>query len=362
MAAVSTGAGGRVIRERESTGRTRSGWPGGGFRTFLLGAVVLVVGVAIAAVILYQRQTGGSGNGAPVKVLVKPLSTGQQIARTLRQNGVVGSDLAFRIYLKLRGGGQGLKAGEYDLRRDMPFGELVDTLERGPKIAFVKLTIPEGFTLTQVAQRVGEVTKVPAEAFLQAATPVTVKPALLPDGVPSLEGFLYPETYYVIERETAPDLVRRLVGEFGKRTASLPWERAQTLGRTPYEILVIASMIEREAQDPKEAPLVSAVVYNRLRANMPLGIDATVRYGIGKPTGALLQSELDRDTPYNTRLHAGIPPTPIANPGATAIKAALEPADSDALYFVRVADCRHHFFTKSFQEFQAKAAEQPVSC
>ena len=155
---------------------------------------------------------------------------------------------------------------------------------------------------------------------------------------------------------------RRLVGEFDKRTAGLPWERAQTLGRSPYEIVAIASMIEREAQDPKEASLVSAVIHNRLRANMALGIDATIRYGIDKPTGALLQSELDRDTPYNTRLHAGIPPTPIANPGATAIKAALEPADSDALYFVRVTDCRHHFFTKSFQEFQAKAAEQPASC
>jgi peptidoglycan lytic transglycosylase G len=354
--------GGCVIREMESTGRARSGWPGGGFHKALLGAVVLVAGLAVAVIGLYQRETGGSRNGAPVKVLVKPLSTGQQIARTLRQDGVVGSDLALRVFLKLRGGGQALKAGEYDLRRDMPFGELVATLERGPKIAFVKLTLPEGFTVAQTAQRIGEVTKVPADAFLQAATPATVKPAILPDGVSSLEGFLYPETYYVIEKEGAPDLVRRLVGEFGKRTAGLPWDRAQALGRSPYEILVIASMIEREAQDPKEAPLVSAVIYNRLRANMALGIDATIRYGIEKPTGALLQSELDRDTPYNTRLHAGIPPTPIANPGATAIKAALEPAGSDALYFVRVADCRHHFFTKSFQEFQARAAEQPASC
>jgi UPF0755 protein len=352
-----------VIREVDSKNRARrSVLGGGGFRNLVIGVLVVVVGVVIAVFVLYQQQTGGSPNGAPVKVLIKPLSTGQQIARTLREDGVVGSDFAFRVYLKLRGGGQELKAGEYDLRRDMPFDDLVSTLKRGPKIAFVRLTLPEGFTVTQTAQRVGEVTKVTAQDFLQAANPLTIRPPILPDGVSSLEGFLYPETYYVIEKEAAPDLVRRLVDEFGRRTADLPWERAQALGRTPYEVLVIASMIEREAQDPKEAPLVSAVIYNRLRTNMPLGIDATIRYGIDKPTGPLLRSELDRDTPYNTRLHAGIPPTPIANPGATAIRAALEPADSDALYFVRVADCRHHFFTNSYQEFLAKAAQQPATC
>ena len=331
-------------------------------RAVVLGALVVVLGVVGAALFFYRTQVGGSRDGARVKVLIKPNSTGQQIAQTLRRDGVVGSDLAFRIFLRLKGAGGELQAGEYELRRDMPFGDLVVTLQRGPEIPFVKLTLPEGLTVAQTAEQVGKATRISSEDFLAAATPATVKPAILPDGVPTLEGFLYPETYHIIEKEGAPDLVRRLVREFDTRTAGLPWDRAQALGRTPYEILVIASIVEREAQDPEEAPQVSAVIHNRLRNGMPLGIDATIRYGIAKPTGPLLQSEIDRDTPYNSRLHAGLPPTPIANPGATAIRAALEPADSSALYFVRLADCRHHFFTDDYSEFLAKKDLQPASC
>jgi UPF0755 protein len=328
----------------------------------VLGAFVIVLVVAAGAALYYQRETRGSEDGRAVTVLIKPRSTGEQIARTLRNEGVIGSDLAFRVYLRLRGAGGALQAGEYDLRKEMPFGDLVDTLEKGPDIPFVKLTLPEGLTLAQTAQRVGEATKVTADDFLQAAKPATVKPSILPDGVDTLEGFLYPQTYFIIDKESAPDLVKRLLGEFDKRTADLSWDRAEALGRTPYEILVVASMVEREAQDPEEAPMVSAVIHNRLKAGIRLEIDATVRYGINKPTGPLLQSELDLDTPYNTRLHPGLTPTPIANPGITAIKAALEPAESSALYFVRLADCRHHFFTESYEEFLAKKNLQPTSC
>jgi UPF0755 protein len=209
---------------------------------------------------------------------------------------------------------------------------------------------------------VGEVTKVSAADFLAAATPATVKPAILPEGAQTLEGFLYPETYQILDRQNAADIVERLVREFEERTADLPWDKAQAFGRTPYEILVIASMVEREAQDPEEARAVSAVIHNRLRMNMNLEIDATIRYGLNKPIGPLLQSELDRDTPYNTRLHAGIPPTPIANPGVKAIEAALDPAESTALYYVRLSDCRHHFFTDDYNAFLAKKREQPAAC
>jgi UPF0755 protein len=333
-----------------------------GMRLAVVGALVIVLVVLGGAALYYQREIRGSGDGKAVNVLIKPRSTGEQIARTLRDEGVIGSDLVFRIYLRLTDAGGALQAGEYELRTQMPFDDLVAKLQKGPEIAFVKLTLPEGLTLSQTAKRVGEATKITEAEFLDAAKPTTFKPSILPEGAPSLEGFLYPETYYIIEKEKAPDLVKRLVGEFEKRTDGLAWDGAQALGRTPYDILVIASMVEREAQDPEEAAMVSAVIHNRLKANMPLGIDATVRYGIDKPTGALLQSELDRDTPYNTRLHAGLTPTPIANPGLTAIKAALEPAESNALYFVRLADCRHHFFTDDYNEFLAKKDLQPASC
>lgn len=334
----------------------------GVIRLAALGVLVVAVLAVAGAALFYRQQVGGTENGKPVKVVIQPGSTGEQIARTLLRTGVVGSDLVFRIYLKLNDAGGGLRAGEYDLRREMPYDELLASLEKGPEIEYLKVTIPEGLTEWQTAERVAETTPITAEAFLGAAKPTTVKPSALPDGIQTLEGFLYPETYFITERETAEDLVRRLVGEFDKRTADAPWDRAQALGRTPYEILVIASMVEREAQDPEEAGLVSAVIHNRLERGMPLGIDATVRYGIRKLTGPLLQSELDKPTPYNTRLIAGLPPTPIGNPGATAIRAALEPADSNALYFVRTANCRNHIFTESYEEFLTEKAKQPASC
>jgi len=129
-------------------------------------------------------------------------------------------------------------------------------------------------------------------------------------------------------------------------------KEARRKNLTPYEVLVIASMVEKEVQVPRERALVAAVIYNRLRAGMPLGIDATIRYGLDiPPTQAILQSQLDSDNPYNTRNRAGLPPTPIANPGLASMQAAAHPAPVDFLFFVRKADCRSHFFTASEQEF-----------
>jgi uncharacterized YceG family protein len=129
-------------------------------------------------------------------------------------------------------------------------------------------------------------------------------------------------------------------------------EYARSKNLTPYDVLIIASMIEKEVQVPRERALVSAVIYNRLREGMPLGIDATIRYGYDiPPTQAILQSQLDADHPYNTRKRVGLPPTPISNPGLASLQAAAHPADSDFLYFVRKADCKSHFFTASEAEF-----------
>ena len=129
-------------------------------------------------------------------------------------------------------------------------------------------------------------------------------------------------------------------------------EYARAKNLTPYDVLIIASMVEKEVQVPRERAVVAAVIYNRLRERMPLGIDATIRYGYDiPPTQAILQSQLDADHPYNSRLRIGLPPTPISNPGLAALQAAAHPADVDFLFFVRKADCKSHFFTASLQEF-----------
>jgi uncharacterized YceG family protein len=146
--------------------------------------------------------------------------------------------------------------------------------------------------------------------------------------------------------------VSEQLAEFTSKWGSLDLSYAQSKNLTPYDVLIIASMVEGEAQVPKERPLVAAVIYNRLHAHMALGIDATLRYGLHiPPTQSLTESELHNPTPYNTRLHLGLPPTPINNPGLASIEAAAHPAHVDYLYFVRKPDHRHHYFTSNYQDF-----------
>lgn len=318
----------------------------------LLGALILTVAAGAGVAVKYRDSEEGRPGGAEVRVVVPPGASGSEIAGTLEREGVVSSAAFFRAFLALRGAGADLRAGEYVLRREMGFDEVLAALRRGPADEFVNLTVPEGFTLEQAAEKVGATTHVSRDEFLQAATPATVRPALLPAEATSLEGFLYPETYRVIEREGAADLVRRMVGQFEKATAGLPWDRAASLGVTPYQALVVASLVEEESKVDEERPLVAAVVYNRLRQGIKLEIDATVQYAVKKYAGEpLTMSDLAVDSPYNTRRYPGLPPTPIAGPRLGSIRAALEPAESDALYFVLSPDCRSHVFTADYNEF-----------
>ncbi|MGH2706189.1 MAG: endolytic transglycosylase MltG [Actinomycetota bacterium] len=320
-------------------------------------AGLLVAGGAVVILLYRSATSAGRSDGREVSVMVEPGTSGRDIAQQLEQEGVVSSALAFRIFLRMRGVGADLKAGEYKLREEMPFPDVVAALEKGPPVDFAKLTIPEGLNAEQTAAKVGSTTHIPADQFLQAATAATVPPSILPPGGQTLEGFLYPSTYHVIERETAPDLVKRMVAEFEKQVARAPMGKAAALGRSPYEILVVASMIEEEAKADEERPMISAVIHNRLARGMELGIDASVQYAVRKYEGQpLTQSDLAVDSPYNTRTRPGLPPTPIASPRLGSIVAALEPAQTGALWFVLSADCVHHRFTASYDEFlRAKA-------
>ena len=224
-----------------------------------------------------------------------------------------------------------------------------------------KIVFPEGFTRAQMAHRVAVVAKIAASEHrgkphlsatgYLAATAPRVIPGFGPKKRP-LEGFLFPALYDFVARTTSRQLVAAQLAAFERnwRTLDLTYARSKKL--TPYDVLIIASMIEREAQVPSERKLIAAVIYNRLRLHMPLGIDATIRYGLHvPPTRALTQSELASDNPYNTRKFLGLPPTPIANPGFAAMEAAAHPAQVDYLYFVRKPDHRHHYFTASYQDF-----------
>jgi UPF0755 protein len=229
----------------------------------------------------------------------------------------------------------------------------------------LKIIFPEGFTRAQMAERIREVNRIARErrkvnprlsaaAYTRATESSKIPGKFAEDGKRrSLEGFLFPSTYEFEPQTTSRQLVNRQLESFQRNWAQVNLRYARSRRLTPYDVLIIASMIEKEVIAPDERALVAAVIYNRLRAGMTLGIDATIRYGLDvPPTEPLRQSQLDDPNPYNTRKHTGLTPTPIANPGLASMQAAAHPANVDYLFFVRKTDKVHHFFTASEQEFE----------
>ena len=242
----------------------------------------------------------------------------------------------------------------------------VDTaaLDTAPAKPVLRIIFPEGFTRKQMAARITAVNKIAREerGISPSLRPgrylaATERVAKLPRGfknsdAPNLEGFLFPATYEFNEDTTSEQLVDDQLAAFERAWGQIDMKYARSKNLTPYDVLIIASMVEKEVQVPRERPIVAAVIYNRLSRGMVLGIDATIRYGFDiPPTQAILQSQLDSDNPYNTRKIPGLPPTPISNPGLASIQAAAHPAETDFLFFVRKPDCRSHFFTASEEEF-----------
>jgi uncharacterized YceG family protein len=228
------------------------------------------------------------------------------------------------------------------------------------------VVFPEGFTRKQMADRVAAVAtiahrkrkvkpRLSRAAYLTATSRPRV-PACFRNKVQTIEGFLFPATYEFFKDTTSAQLVQNQLDAFcaNWKQVDLGYSRSKNL--TPYDVLIIASMVEKETLSPDERQLVSAVIYNRLHAGMPLGIDATLRYGLDiPPTESIRESQLRSNSPYNTRKRKGLPPTPIANPGLASLQAAAHPAKVKYLYFVRKPDKKHHFFTASYQAFQAYA-------
>jgi UPF0755 protein len=229
----------------------------------------------------------------------------------------------------------------------------------------LKIIFPEGFTRAQMAERITAVDEIARDkrkinprlsesAYLKATASSLTPGKFARDGKSRpLEGFLFPATYDFAPRTTSRQLVSRQLDAFRTNWAKIDLRYAKSRNLTPYDVLIIASMIEKEVVAPEERALVAAVIYNRLRMGMPLGIDATIRYGLGvPPTESLKYSQLHSSNPYNTgNGMVGLPPTPIANPGLASMQAAAHPAKVDYLFFVRKPDKIHHFFTASEAAF-----------
>jgi UPF0755 protein len=236
-----------------------------------------------------------------------------------------------------------------------------------------RVIFPEGFTRAQMADRVAAVAKIAERkrgkpvrlsrpAYLAATKAVTV-PCFTPHRRTKPEGFLFPATYDFLRKTTSKQLASQQLQAFCTNWRKVDLSYAKSKNLTPYDVLIIASMVEKETLAPSERPLVAAVIYNRLHERMPLGIDATLRYGLDiKPTESIRQSQLESNSPYNSRKVLGLPPTPIANPGLASIRAAAHPAKVDYLYFVRKPDKVHHFFTASASAFAQYECAHGYGC
>jgi UPF0755 protein len=244
-----------------------------------------------------------------------------------------------------------------------------------PRLERLRIIFPEGFTVREMGERVGAVRRIAVRR--RGVTPRLTRASYLAatrHGQPpsqfrrdrrrrSLEGFLFPALYEFTQRTTGAKLVADQLRTFREKWAKVDLSHAVSKNLTPYDVLIIASMIEEETVAPEERRLVAAVIYNRLRRRMPLGIDATIRYGLNRSgTESLRKSDIESGSAYNTRRRVGLPPTPITNPGLASMQAAANPAPVDYLYFVRKPDKVHHFFTADENAFLRKACEYGFGC
>jgi uncharacterized YceG family protein len=320
--------------------------------------------IALAGVLYLLNGTyqpfHGEGEGS-VQVSIPEGADVGAIGGVLEKRGVVDSGTFFQVHATVTGRRGGLRPGNYTLRRGMTYSSAIDALTQGPKAKVVKtvnVTVPEGLSMREAAPKVDQG---PLEgSYLKAArskrTLARVRQLGAPRSVDTAEGFLFPATYTLVDGAPARNLVERQLVSFKENFGKLDLSYAKRKNLTRYDVLVIASMVERETQLDKERPLVAAVIYNRLADGMTLGIDATIRYFENNWTDPLKVSELERDSPYNTRLNRGLPPTPIGNPGLASLQAAAKPAKSDYIFYVAKPGTCGHAFSSSDAEFAADVA------
>ena len=300
--------------------------------TWLVAMLTMVAVVAAGVVGLwYTQQVNPKGDpGDPVTFTVGAEDTLQTIARRLEDEGLVSKAWMFEWYVE-RNGGLELMPGYYRLRPADHMGNLMRTLSIPPSETFTKVTFPEGFTYTKMGARLEQkVPRLSSSAFGVAATDGGTRSRFQPSDVDSLEGMLFPDTYQVSNGETEAQLVQRMVALMERVADQEDIDaKSKELGFSPYQVLVIASLIEREAGVEEDRVKIARVIYNRLYLQMPLQIDASLYY---QQDASRPFSELRRlDTPYNTYMYAGLPPTPIANPGRASIQAALNPAANPSI-------------------------------
>ncbi len=307
----------------------------------------------------------GLAIGEQLDLVVPSGATARSIGVLLEDNGVVPDAGQFEGSVRSRGVADQLKAGPYSFVGGMSVDSIIDELVTGPPAADTfRLTVIEGLRieemLVSIAAQTGFTVDELETVLLDGTVTSPLLPTDLPEGTPPLtawEGLLFPATYDFVSDAPPERVLRRMANELAQRVENTDWSRLADMGLTPYEGLVIASLIEKEAKLEEDRPIISSVITNRLDDGMRLQIDATVIYALGENPGRVMERDLEVDSPWNTYRNDGLPPTPIGGVRATSIAAAADPAETDYLFYVLVDPSGAHGFSETLEEHNAKVAQ-----
>ena len=296
---------------------------------------------ALVAACLFALACAGQPHGAATRVIIPRGASFAQAADSLARTGLVGSPRMFRLYGRLTGGDRNIKPGTYLLKHGTPWKDIISALNGGHGLVNT-ITIPEGYSLSQITPLLARTLKVPADS-VEAAVRDTALLARLDIPNKTVEGYVFPDTYAFPLGTTARQAVREMVYAFERRWRP-DWDSSLVeLKINRNDLVTMASIVEREARLPEERPVIAAVYYNRLRRGMLLQADPTIQYALGHHVGRVLYKDLAIESPYNTYIHKGLPPGPVASPGVASLAAAANPANVPYLYFVASKDGHHEF-------------------
>jgi UPF0755 protein len=310
--------------------------------------------LALIAACALAAACSGQPHGAATRVIIPRGASFAQAADSLARTGLIGSPRMFRLYGRVTGGDRNIKPGTYLLKHGTPWKDIVSALNGGHGLVNT-ITIPEGYTLSQITPLLARTLRVPMDS-VQAAVRDTALLARLDIPNPTLEGYVFPDTYAFPLGTTARQAVREMVYSFERRWKP-EWDSSLVdLKINRNDLVTMASIVEREARLPEERPVIAAVYYNRLRKGMLLQADPTIQYALGHHVGRVLYKDLEIASPYNTYIHKGLPPGPVASPGVASLAAAANPANVPYLYFVASKD-GHHEFRMTLEEHTSAIRE-----
>jgi len=334
-------------------------------RKFFLSALIILLLLLAGTAFAYDRFTDLLGpvaapaQAVEVEIAVPQGTSSAQIAQLLWVKGLIKNETVFRLYAMYRNLDGRLQAGDYELNTGLSTTEIIERLAKGETTSY-SFTIPEGYTLKQIVDKLASKNYINKDRFLDLAAHSTFKHGFLrdvPPGPNRLEGYLFPDTYQITKKTTEQDIINMMLDRFDQELRKYHVsELAAKRGLTVHQAVTLASIVEREAQKDEERPKVAAVFLNRMKKGWKLESCATIQYILGEPKARLFEKDLQINSPYNTYKFSGLPPGPIAVPGGPSLQAAVNPADVDYMFFV-VSEDGKHIFSRTLEEHnRSKAA------